>query len=172
MFTKIQKKNLYVYKNTKPHTYIFTKITRKRYTCTRCVLNDQSTKIWFLDQQKSFDRVEWGWVDHVPSKFNFGEQFREWVQMLFNYAQICIKTNGFVSKYFNISRSCSQCCTIVPLVYILQAELVACAIRGDSEKQGVKLHGGKDGEYIETKLCMSADDTQLFNKNDECQKIF
>jgi hypothetical protein len=30
--------------------------------------------------------------------------------------------------------------------------------------------GGKDGEYIETKLCMFADDTQLFNKNDESVK--
>jgi hypothetical protein len=29
----------------------------------------------FLDQQKAFDWVEWGWVDHVLSKFNFGEKF-------------------------------------------------------------------------------------------------
>jgi hypothetical protein len=58
----------------------------------------------------------------------------------------------------------------VPLVYILQDEPVACAIRWDSEKQGVKLPGGKDGEYIYTKLCMFADDTQLFNKNDESVK--
>ena len=108
VYKNTKKKNLYVYKNTKPHTYIFTKITRKRYTCTRCVLNDQSTKIWFLDQQKSFDRVEWRWVDHVPSKFNFGEQFREWVQMLFKYSQTYIKTNGFVSRYFTISRSYRQ----------------------------------------------------------------
>jgi hypothetical protein len=41
---------------------------------------------------------------------------------------------------------------------------------GDSEIQGVTLLGGKDGEYIETKLCMFADDTQLFNKNDESVK--
>ena len=63
---------------------------------------------------------------------------------------------------------------MAPLVYILQAEPVACAIRGDSEIQGIKkLPGGKDGEYIETKLCMFADDTQLFNKNDESvKKIF
>jgi hypothetical protein len=47
-------------------------------------------------------------LDHVLSKYNFGEKFREWVQMLFKYAQTCIKTNGFVSKYFNISRSCRQ----------------------------------------------------------------
>jgi len=97
-----------------------------------------------LDQQKIFDRVEWGWVDHVLSKFYFGEKIREWVQMLFKYAQTFIKTNGFMSKYFNISRSCRQGCPIAPLVYILQAEPVACAIRGDSEKQGVKLPLRKD----------------------------
>jgi hypothetical protein len=57
-------------------------------------------------------------------------------------------TNGFVSKYFNISRSCRQGSPIAPLVYILQAEPVACAIRRDSEIQGIKLPGGKDGEYI------------------------
>ena len=82
-------------------------------------------------------------MDHVLSKFNFGEKFREWVQMLFKYAQTCIKTNGFVSKYFNISRSCRQVCPIAPLVYILQAEPVACAIRGNSEIQGIKLPGGE-----------------------------
>jgi hypothetical protein len=41
-------------------------------------------------------------VDHVLSKVNFGEKFREWVQMLFKYAQTCIKTNGCVSKYSRI----------------------------------------------------------------------
>ena len=34
---------------------------------------DDDGIIIFLDQQKAFDRVEWGWVDHVLSKFNFGE---------------------------------------------------------------------------------------------------
>ena len=39
---------------------------------------------------------------------------------------------------------------------------------GPSDYRAVtKLPGGKDGEYFETKLCMFADDTQLFNKNDE-----
>jgi hypothetical protein len=42
---------------------------------------DDDGIIIFLDQQKAFDRVEWGWVDHVLSKFNFGEKFRA----LFHY---------------------------------------------------------------------------------------
>jgi hypothetical protein len=32
--------------------------------------------IVFLDQQKAFDRVEWGWVDFVLKTFNFGGKFR------------------------------------------------------------------------------------------------
>jgi hypothetical protein len=36
-------------------------------------------------------------VDHVLSKFNFGEKFREWVQMLFKYAQ------NFGKTTFNLS---------------------------------------------------------------------
>ena len=48
---------------------------------------------------------------------------------------------------------------------------MACAIKGDSEIQAVELPGvGGDGEYIETKLRMFADDTQLFNKIDESVK--
>jgi hypothetical protein len=34
--------------------------------------------IVFLDQQKAFDRVEWGWVDFVLKTFNFGGKFRRW----------------------------------------------------------------------------------------------
>jgi hypothetical protein len=84
--------------------------------------------IVFLDQQKAFDRVEWGWVDFVLKTFNFGGKFRGWIQMLVKNATTSIKTNGFVSKIFSISRSCRQGCPVAPLIYILQAEPVACAI--------------------------------------------
>jgi hypothetical protein len=33
--------------------------------------------IVFLDQQKAFDRVEWGWVDFVLKTFIFGEKFSQ-----------------------------------------------------------------------------------------------
>jgi hypothetical protein len=61
--------------------------------------------------------------------------------------------------------------SFVQTIFVKLGLLFFGAIRGDSEKQGVKLPGGKDGEYIYTKLCMFADDTQLFNKNDESVKI-
>ena len=55
--------------------------------------------IVFLDQQKAFDRVEWGWVDFVLKTFNFGGKFRGWIQLFVKNATTSIKTNGFVSKF-------------------------------------------------------------------------
>ena len=52
---------------------------------------DEEGIIVFLDQQKAFDRVEWGWVDFVLKAFNF----RGWIQMLVKSATTSIKTNGF-----------------------------------------------------------------------------
>ena len=86
--------------------------------------------------------------------------------MLLKSAKTCIKTNGYVSKYFSISRSARQGCPIAPFLYILQAEPLACAIRAEKEIQGIILPGEENGELIETKLNMFADDTQLFNKNE------
>jgi hypothetical protein len=58
--------------------------------------------------QKAFDRMEWGWLNYVMECFNFGLTFREWVYMLFKKGKTCIKTNGFISKFFPISRSARQ----------------------------------------------------------------
>ena len=78
--------------------------------------------IVFSDQQKTFDRVEWEWVDFVLKTFNFGEKFKGWIQMLVKNATTSINTNGFASNLFSISRSCRQGCPVAPLIYILQAE--------------------------------------------------
>jgi hypothetical protein len=50
---------------------------------------DEEGVIIFVDQQKSFDRMEWGWLNYVMECFNFGLKFREWVYML-------IRMNNFV----------------------------------------------------------------------------
>ena len=100
--------------------------------------------IVFLDQQKAFDRVEWGWVDFALNAFNVGGKFRGWIQMLVKNPATSIKTNGFVSKIFSISRSCRQGCLVAPLIYILQA--MACAIRGNNDIKGIKLPYNVDSQ--------------------------
>jgi hypothetical protein len=69
---------------------------------------DQEEIIVFVDQEKTYDKVEWGWVNHDLEGFNFGSKFCGRIQMLFKNAQTCIKTNGFISKLFSLSPSASQ----------------------------------------------------------------
>jgi hypothetical protein len=52
---------------------------------------DEEGIIIVVDQQKAFDRMEWGCLNYVMECFNFGLTFREWVYMLFKRGKPCIK---------------------------------------------------------------------------------
>ena len=129
-------------------------------------MTDDEGAIIFLDQQKAFDRSEWGWVDLCTDHFNFGQKFRDWISMLFKYAKTCIQTNGFTSKFMTITRSLRQGCPVAPMLYILQAEPLAATIRSNKKIVGFKLPNSY-GLDIEAKLNMFADDTQILNKTEE-----
>ena len=85
--------------------------------------------------------------------------------MLLKDSKTCIKTNGFVSSYFSASKSARQGCPIAPILYVIQAEPMACTIRADPDIEGIKIPG--ESSVIETKISMFADDTQLLNKNEK-----
>ena len=123
--------------------------------------------IIFLDQQKAFDRVEWGWVDACFEYFNFGENFRKWIKMLTLNAKTSIITNGYLSKFFPISRSARQGCPISPLLYIIQAEPMACHLRANNKIKGLTIPGNT---VKEAKINMFADDTQLFHRTENSIK--
>jgi len=99
--------------------------------------------------------------------FNFGLIFREWVYMLFKRGKTCKKTNGFISTFFAISRSARQGCPTAPILYIIQAEPMVCAIRNTPAIYGIQLPDCEGLAVKKAKICMFADDTQLFNKNEE-----
>ena len=99
-----------------------------------------------------------------------GENLRGWITMLLNGAKTCIKANGFVSKYFPISCSCTQGYLIAPLIYILSNRNNGVCFKGDRDNKGVKLPGEGDIDSLESKLCMFADDTQIINKDEDSLK--
>lgn len=117
--------------------------------------------IIFLDQQKAFDRVEWGWLETCLDKFGFGKNMIEWIQMTYKYSKSCVLTNGYLSKFFSLSRSVKQGCPIAPLLYIIQAEALACSIRNSNSIIGINLPV-VNNTPIQVKISMFADDSQLF----------
>ena len=128
--------------------------------------NQMNSAIIFLDYEKAFDRVEWSWTLNCLRKFNFGNKFISWINMIFKNAKTSILTNGFRSTYFRISRSMRQGCPVSPLLFILQAEPLACAIRKSTIIKGIplpvnnQLEGNQ--EKPEVKINGYVDDTQLF----------
>ena len=132
-----------------------------------CDMEEEKGAIIFIDQQKAFDRIEWGWVFHCFKQFNFGDKYCNWVKMLVNNAKTCIETNGFISKYFKLSRSARQGCPMAPIIYILQAEPLACSIRANYEIKGIKLPNTASSEV---KLNGFADDLQHIHRTEESIK--
>jgi exonuclease III len=126
---------------------------------------DKEGIIIFLDQTKAFDRCEWTWIDMCLHHFGFGPKFRGWVNMILKYSQIAIQTNGFISEYFHITRSIKQGCPIAPLLYIIQAEPLACTIRANKNVKGIELPIPLE-KPLEAKINQYVDDTQLFAKNE------
>ena len=139
--------------------------------------NELNSAIIFLDYEKAFDRVEWSWVLKCLSKFNFGRKYISWIHMVFKSAKTSILTNGYRSSYFSISRSMRQGCPVSPLLFILQAEPLACAIRKNTSIKGISLpvSDPQENEITEVKINAYVDDSQFFVTSEdsilECFKV-
>ena len=118
-----------------------------------------------LDQQKAYDRIEWGYLEVCLNKFGFGPKFTKWLLMLYKCGQSCINTNGFISKFFKISRSLRQGCPVASLLYIIQAEPMAQAIRNNTKIKGIKIP--TVDKLFEAKISMFADDTVLYHQTEQ-----
>ncbi|CAB3997114.1 Hypothetical predicted protein [Paramuricea clavata] len=115
-----------------------------------------------LDQEKAFDRVDWSFMLRVLEAMNFGPSFRSWVQLLYTSLFSQVLVDDYVSQLFPVTRGVRQGCPLSPLLYILVAETIACAIRQDPNIDGLLLPNGSH-----TKLFQYADDTSIFVMSDQ-----
>ena len=69
---------------------------------------NENPVILMLDQEKAFDRVAWSWLFESLKKYNFGDIFISWLEIIYEDAKSCIMTNGVQSEYFDISRGIRQ----------------------------------------------------------------
>ena len=135
--------------------------------------NEINSSIIFLDYQKAFDRVEWGWALKCLEKFNLGPKFVQWTHMVYKNAKTCLLTNGYRSCYFPISRSMRKGCPVSPLIFILQAEPLACAIGKNKSIVGFPLPNTQqdnNDNKKEVKINAYVDDAQLFNSTENSIK--
>ena len=57
-----------------------------------------------LDQEKTFDRVDWPFLFATLAKMGLGDNFIRWVKILYTVVRSFVLVNGFTSRPFKPSR--------------------------------------------------------------------
>jgi len=124
---------------------------------------DKSGILLAIDFKKAFDSLEWKFMVGVLKAFNFGSSFIKWIETIYNSPEACIKNNGYLSNYFELSRGIRQGCPISALLFILSVELLAIKIRTCSNLKGFDFNVNEKP----VKISQYADDATLFINNKE-----
>ena len=105
----------------------------------------------------------------VLKKFNFGEQFIRWIEVLYCTPKICIKNNGHLSSYFNIQCGIRQGWPVSALLFILIIEILTHQLQNNESLHGVSV---KTNNILTKYKCFYyADDVNLFLQVDKALKI-
>lgn len=96
-----------------------------------------------LDQEKAFDRADWGFMRSALSAMGFGPSFISWVDLFYHRVQSSVNVNG---------------------LYILVSEVLAMNIRCNPRVSGLSLPGSLPlypiSQYADdTSLILSSDDS-------------
>lgn len=114
--------------------------------------------MFFLDFYKAFDTVEHPFIFAALELYGFGKQFRSIIGSLYRDTNCSVSLTEGTTSRFNISRGIKQGCPILPLLFIVAAEMLALAIK-NSDIEQLKVF---DDSIV---ISLLADDTVLFLKN-------
>jgi hypothetical protein len=121
-----------------------------------------------LDQQKAFDRVDWGFLLRILERFNFGPSFCSWIKLFYTDVESAVVINGWTSTFFKPSRAVRQGCPLSPLVYVLCIEILAVNISTSPNVTCVYLP-----DSIEQYKCSGyVDDTTIAVTTNEWIEVF
>ena len=84
---------------------------------------EKECAVVFLDFKKSFDTVSHNFLSQALSKFNFGESFKKWVDIIYTNAESCTTNNGWTSKSLPIKKGIRLGCPLSALLFLLVVEI-------------------------------------------------
>ena len=83
----------------------------------------------FIDFEKAFDSLEWAFLSKALDVFQFGNDFKNWVRILFSNISSCTINNGYASSWFKLERGIRQGCLLSGLLFVLAVETLSACIR-------------------------------------------
>ena len=118
-------------------------------------LTDSSGTLLAVDFQKAFDFLDHSFLVKVLERFNFGPYFLQWVKTFYTNVSSCVLNNGCITDLFPVQCGIRQGDPLLPLLFILALEVLACEIRENDKIKGIVVN-----EEIE--LTLFADDMTCF----------
>ena len=91
--------------------------------------NDETAAFIFLDQEKAFDRVNHDFLFKTMSAFGIGDNFINWIRIIYSNAKSVLNINGFFSELIPLNRGVRQGCPLSALLYVLVIEVLAIQLR-------------------------------------------
>jgi len=106
-----------------------------------------------LDQEKAYDRVNWGYLHKVLEKFGFGPRMRHWILQCYTDLNASIIVNGTRSRPYMIGRGLRQGDPLAPILFnfVLEPFLLYYSRNARGCNTGV----------LQFKVAAFADDTNL-----------
>ena len=123
---------------------------------------DDTAAFIFLDQEKAFDRVNHDFLFKTMHSFGFGNNFIEWIKVIYSNASSVLNINGFFSEKISLKRGVRQGCPLSAFLYVLVMEVFAIQLRTNPNIVGFNIKGEKilSAHYM--------DDTTMIIKQNPC----
>ncbi len=78
----------------------------------------------FLDFEKTFDKIEWGFLFLTLSKLGFCPIWIQWISSLYQLVSSSIEENREPREDFKLVRSVRQGCPLAPYLFILAMDVL------------------------------------------------
>lgn len=93
----------------------------------------------YLDADKAFDRIHWGFVFQTLTKFGFRGPILSAIKALYTTPSARFLVNGTLSKPFQITNGTRQLCPLSPLMFAMVMEPLAETIRQHPQVEGITI---------------------------------
>ena len=94
----------------------------------------------FLDQEKAFDRMSHSFIFKTLRHFGFGNEFIDWIKIIYTDCSAKVKVNGHLSSSVPIKRGVRQGCPLSALLYVLCIEVLSLEFQNNQRILGFKFH--------------------------------
>ena len=104
-----------------------------------------------IDFEQAFDSLNFTYIREVLKRYNFGETYISWFNLIYNDVTSCVVNNGCMSEFFKLHRGCRQGDPWSPYLFVLCVEPLSQAIKNEKDINGININDiiYKIGQYAD-----------------------